>query len=91
MISYLGLAFVVGWISCQSYYGLTNLWAQKNQLAQAAAQAVCDRGKARDAAGKLIASDGNDQDIAQAGQELRGCGKVSPDKVPQVAKILKQK
>jgi hypothetical protein len=41
IISYLGLAFVAGWICCQSYYGLSHLWQERNQLAQTAATAIC--------------------------------------------------
>lgn len=32
MISAIGIAFVVGWLSNASYYNLTHLWQQKNQL-----------------------------------------------------------
>lgn len=90
IVSYLGMAFVAGWISCQGYYGLTQLWTQKAQLAQTAAQAICDRGKARDLAGQLEASTtGAVSDTAVVGG-LTGCKKVSPEKVPQVAKILSE-
>ena len=88
--SWIGMAFVAGWISCQSYYGLERLWVQKNALAQTAAQAICDRGKARSAAGALLATDNADDVSGKAAEALKGCPKVSPKSVPQVAAILKK-
>lgn len=87
-LSLLGIAFVAGWISCQSFYGLEALWVQKNQLAQTAAHAICDRGKARDLAGQLLASDDGNVSQNAAKEGLKGCDRVSPQRVPQVAKIL---
>lgn len=89
-VSAIGVAFVAGWISCQGYYQLGHLWTQKAQLSQVAAQAICDRGKARDLAGQLAASDDGGVSKQASIEGLRGCGKVSPKQVPQVAKILSE-
>lgn len=32
MVSAIGAAFVVGWVSCSGYYSLAHLWQEENQL-----------------------------------------------------------
>lgn len=88
-ISYVGLAFVAGWISCQSYYGLSHLWEQRNTLAQVAAQAACDMARAREVAGQAIEANKNLYVPSPSFSRLKPCPKVTPTSIPSVAKVLK--
>lgn len=100
--SYLGMAFVAGWISCQSYYGLTTLWKAQDKLVHVEQtevpklktnlkQADCDRAKLASVAGEAIASAQSNSIPTPNYSDISDCPKVAPVKAPPVAAILPHK
>lgn len=101
MVSAIGGAFVVGWISCSGFYSIPHLWSKQDQLVAVETkeipklktdlkQAHCDRDKMKDLAVRGVVAGETDNIAAPDWSDLKPCPQVAPVKAPPVSAIVKK-
>jgi hypothetical protein len=99
MVSIVGVAFVVGWLSCGGYYSITKLWAVEDRfvavetrevpaLKTQVRQANCDKNRLVDLAAQGIVASQTDAVAAPKWEDLHGCPTQPAVKAPEMTKIL---
>lgn len=100
--SYLGGAFVLGWISCSGFYRIPTLWKAQNKLVTVETkvlpqvqtslkQADCDKEALAQVAAKAIEANQYTDARGPGWEDLHGCPKVKPVEAPPVAAVLPRK
>lgn len=99
MVSALGAAFVLGWVSCGGYYSIGHLWQAKNKLVNVETTVVpalqtqvkqthCDNQKLAQVAAQGIAAGEDDNVAAPEWEDLAACPTVAAVKAPPLSKII---